>query len=261
MKTIAFINQKGGVGKTTTCLNVGAALSLCGFKCLLVDMDIGDLSLSAGFTEIGDDELTVYEVLKGSDINAAIRSHNGRYDVLPSDERLSAGEIDFATDKKRNTLLRNALGKLSKSYDYVLVDCPPSLSVFTMIALSAADEVIIPVQAQYLPLSGVSRVVNTAELIKSRFNDKLEIGGVVLTYYDGRRNLDTEVLDALSGYFGDKVYKTTISTNTKLGQAPSYGKDIFEYSPRSTGAKQYRELAGEIARNMKPQKKERGNRK
>lgn len=260
MKVIAFINQKGGVGKTTTCLNVGAALALCGFECLLVDMDIGDLSQSAGLTEIGDDELTVYEVLKGSDINAAIRSHNGRYDILPSDIRLSAGEIDFATDKKRNTLLRDALGKLSKTYDFVLVDCPPSLSVFTMIALSAADEVIIPVQAQYLPLSGVSRVVNTAELVKSRFNGKLEIGGVVLTYYDGRRNLDGDVLDALSGFFGDKVYKTTISTNTKLGEAPSHGKDIFEYSPTSKAAKQYRELAAEVAKNMKPQKRKRGNR-
>lgn len=255
MKVLSFINQKGGVGKTTTALNVGAALSLCGFECLLVDMDSGDLSQSAGFTEIGDDEPTVYEVLKGGDINAAIRSHNGRYDVLPSDIRLSAGEIDFASDNKRNTLLRAALGKLSKTYDFVLVDCPPSLSVFTVIALSAADEVIIPVEAQYLPLSGVSRVVDTINLVKSRFNPSLEIGGVVLTFYDGRRNLDGDVLEALSGYFGDKLFKTTISRSTKVGEAPSHGKDIFEYSPKSNGAKQYRELAGEIARNMKPQKK------
>ena len=150
MKVLSFINQKGGVGKTTTCINVGAALALCGFSVLLVDIDPqGDLSESAGFNELRDDELTTYEVLKGGDINAAIRSHDGRYDVLPADIRLSAGEVELVADKKRNTLLRVALGKLSKPYDFVLVDCPPSLSVFTLMALSAADEVIIPVQAQY----------------------------------------------------------------------------------------------------------------
>lgn len=256
MKVLSFINQKGGVGKTTSALNVGAALSLCGFECLLVDIDPqGNLSQSAGFDEIGDDELTTYEVLNGSDVNAAIRSHAGRYDVLPADIRLSAGEIELATNKSRNTLLRGILGKLSKPYDFVIVDCPPSLNVFTLMALSAADEVIIPVQAQYLPLKGVSHLVNTVELVRSRFNPSLKIGGVVLTFFDDRRNLDGDVRDALSGFFGDKVYKTTISVNTKLGEAPSHGKDIFEYSARSKAAKQYRELAGEIARNMKPQKR------
>lgn len=260
MKVLSFINQKGGVGKTTTALNVGAALSLCGFKVLLVDIDPqGNLSQSAGFDEIGDNEPTIYEVLKGGDINAAIRSHAGRYDVLPADIRLSAGEIELASSKRRNELLRAALGKLRESYDFALVDCPPSLSVFTLMALSAADEVIIPVQAQYLPLKGVAQIVDTVELVKSRFNPGLEIGGVLLTFYDGRRNLDTDVLEALSGFFGKKVYKTTISQNTKLGEAPSHGKDIFEYSPTSKGAKQYRELAKEVAKGMKPQKRKRGN--
>ena len=259
MKVLSFINQKGGVGKTTTALNVGAALSLCGFKVLLVDIDPqGNLSQSAGFDDIGDNEPTIYEVLKGGDINAAIRSHSGKYDVLPADIRLSAGEIELASSKRRNELLRSALGKLSDAYDFALVDCPPSLSVFTLMALSAADEVIIPVQAQYLPLKGVAQIVDTVELVKSRFNPGLEIGGVVLTFYDGRRNLDADVLEALSGFFGKKVYKTTISQNTKLGEAPSHGKDIFEYSPTSKGAKQYRELAKEVSKGIKPQKRKRG---
>lgn len=259
MKVISFINQKGGVGKTTTCINVGAALSLCGFKCLLVDIDPqGNLSQSAGFVSLKDNDLTTYEVLKGSDINAAIRSHGGRYDVLPADIRLSAGEVELVTDKKRNTLLRVALSKLSNTYDFILVDCPPSLSVFTIMALSASNEVIIPVQAQYLPLTGVSQIVDTVELVKARFNPELEIGGVVLTLFDERRKLDSDVLEALSGYFGKKVFKTKISTNTKLGEAPGHGEDILGYSPTSKGAKQYKELAGEIARNMKPQKRKRG---
>ena len=122
-----------------------------------------------------------------------------------------------------------------------------------------ADEVIIPVQAQYLPLKGVAQIVDTVELVQQRFNPELTVGGVVLTFFDGRRNLDADVLEALKGYFGKKVYKTTISINTKLAEAPSHGKDVFEYSPTSKGAKQYRELAGEVARNMKPQKRKVGS--
>lgn len=257
MKILSFMNQKGGVGKTTTCLNVGAALSLCGFKVLLVDIDPqGDLSQSAGFVEIGDDEPTVYEVLKGSDINAAIRSHGGRYDVLRSDIRLSAGEIELVNNSRRNELLRDALSGLKTEYDFVLVDCPPSLNIFTIMALTASDEVILPVQAQYLPLSGVSKIVDTLKLVQAQLNGKLTVGGVVLTFFDKRRNLDKDVYDALKEYFGDKVFKTTIGNDTKVAQAPSHGEDIFGYSARSAGAKQYKELAAEIAENMKPQREE-----
>lgn len=256
MRVISFMNQKGGVGKTTTCLNVGAALSLCGFKVLLVDVDPqASLSQSAGFDELRETEPTVYEVLKGSDINAAIRSHGGRYDVLPSDIRLSGGEIELVTKSRRNELLRDALRALKTEYDYILVDCPPSLNIFTLMALTASTEVIIPVEAQYLPLKGVSQIVDTVKLVKGQINPKLDVGGILVTFYDERRNLDRDVLEALKGYFGDKVFKTTISRNTKVAEAPSHGEDVFEYSANSRGAEQYKALAAEVI-NMKPQKRE-----
>ena len=260
MKTIAFVNQKGGVAKTTTCLNIGAALALCGFKVLLVDVDPqGSLSQSAGFAQIEESEPTTYEVLNGVDVNSAIRSHNGRYDVLPTDIRLSASEIELISQKRRTERLRAILSGLRTPYDFVLIDCPPSLNILTLNALAAADEVIVPVQAQYLPLTGVAHLVDTIKLVKERFNEKLEIGGIVLTFFDERRNLDNDVQEILDEYFKKKVYKTKISNNTKVAQAPSAGKDIFEYSPSSKGAKQYRELAKEVSKGMKPQK-ERGKR-
>lgn len=254
MRVIAFLNQKGGVGKTTSTLSIGAALSLCGFKVLLIDADPqGNLSQSAGFDEIGADELTTYDVIRGVDINSAIRTGFAAYDLLPTDIRLSAAEIELVDDKRRNYRLRAALDALSAPYDYVLVDCPPSLSVFSLMALTASTEVFIPVSAQYLPLKGVSQIVDTVELVRERFNPELEITGVFLTLYDERRNLDTDVRGVLSEYFGDKLFKTSISQNTKLGEAPSHGVDIFKYSPSSKGAKQYRALADEVI-NMKPQK-------
>ena len=258
MRVLAFINQKGGVGKNTSCINVGAALSLCGLKVLLVDIDPqASLSQSAGFDEIGDNEPTVYEVLKGSDVNAAIRSHNGRYDVLPSEIRLSAGEIELVTKKRRNELLRDALRALKTEYDYILVDCPPSLNIFTLMALTASDEVIIPVEAQYLPLKGVSQIVDTVELVKSQINPELKVGGILVTFYDRRQKLDREVLEALKDYFGDKVFSTTISRNTMVARAPSHGEDIFGYCNNGRGAEQYLALAREIIEHETTEEKER----
>lgn len=249
MRVIAFINQKGGTGKTTTALNVGAALSRCGLKCLLVDLDPqGDLSQSAGFNELSDGDVTTYEVLKGADINAAIKTKRIKdsYDVLPTDIRLSGAEVELVGVERRNYLLRDALGKLKGKYDFVIIDSPPSLSILTLMALTAATEVIIPVQAQYLPLKGVAHLLDTVNLMKERYNPELKIGGVVLTFYDDRRNLDRDVLDALEEAFAGKVFKTKISTNTKLAEAPSHGMDVINYSILSKGATQYRALAEEI---------------
>ena len=251
MRIITLLNQKGGTGKTTTAINVGAALSLCGLKVLLVDLDPqGNLSQSAGFDELSDGDVTTYEVLKGEDINRAIKTKHVKapYDVLPTDIRLSAGEIELVNVDRRNYLLRDALSKLKKSYDFVFIDCPPSLNIFTLMALTAATEVIIPVQAQYLPLKGVAQIRETVELVRDRFNKSLQIGGVVLTFFDERRNLDKDVLEALEQAFEGKVYKTKISTNTKIAEAPSYGKDVINYSINSKGSVQYRALADEILR-------------
>lgn len=251
MRIITLLNQKGGTGKTTTAINVGAALSRCGLKCLLVDIDPqGSLTQSAGFDEyLTEDDLTTYEVLQGSDINRAIRSKKDAYDVLPTDIRLSAAEIELVNADRRNYLLKDALGKLKKSYDYIVIDSPPALNILTLMALTAATEVIIPVQAQYLPLKGVAQLRDTVELVKSRFNPELEISGVLLTFYDERRNLDKDVLEALEQAFEGKVFKTKISTNTKLAEAPSYGKDVIAYSINSKGSVQYRALAAEILKH------------
>lgn len=249
MRVITLLNQKGGTGKTTTCINVGAALSRCDLKCLLVDIDPqGSLSQSGGFDELSDGDITTYEVLKGEDINRAIKTKHVKdsYDILPTDIRLSAGEIELVTVDRRNYLLKDALAKLKKSYDFILIDCPPSLNIFTLMALTAATEVIIPVQAQYLPLKGVAQIRDTVELVKERFNPELEIGGVLLTFYDERRNLDKDVLEALEQAFEGKVFKTKISQNTKIAEAPSYGKDVINYSINSKGSVQYRALAAEI---------------
>lgn len=251
MRIITLLNQKGGTGKTTTAINVGAALSLCGLKVLLVDLDPqGNLSQSAGFDELSDGDVTTYEVLKGEDINRAIKTKHVKtpYDVLPTDIRLSAGEIELVNVDRRNYLLRDALSKLKKSYDFVLIDCPPSLNIFTLMALTAATEVIIPVQAQYLPLKGVAQIRDTVELVRDRFNKSLQIGGVLLTFFDERRNLDKDVLEALEQAFEGKVFKTKISTNTKIAEAPSYGKDVINYSINSKGSVQYQALADEILR-------------
>lgn len=245
MQTLSFVNQKGGVGKTTSCLNVGAGLSRAGKRVLLIDADPqGNLTISAG-VKLGDDTPTVYDVLKGSvDINAAIVP--GDYDILPADIMLSGADIELASVPGREMILKEAIGQLKKPYDYVLIDCPPSLSVITLMALTASSSVIVPVQAHYLALNGIAQLRDTIELVRKRMNPALVIGGVIVTQYDHRRLIDKEVLESLTEAFPGKVFKTTISNSVALVEAPSYGKDIFKYKPNSKPAAQYEAIVGEI---------------
>lgn len=249
MKVLAFVNQKGGVAKTTSCLNIGAALALAGKSVLLIDLDPqGSLSKCAGFRTL-DNDPTTYEVIKGEvDINQAIKTKTAlaAYDVLPTDIRMSGAEIELISVPGRDTLLREALDGLRKPYDYVLIDCSPSLNILTLMALTAATSLIIPVAAQFMPLDGMAQLLPTVELVKKRLNKGLRIGGVIVTMYDGRRSLDREIIEAVKAKFPDQTFKTIVKNNSKIAEAPTFGKDIFEYDPKSAGACAYKDIAQEI---------------
>ena len=247
MEIMAFVNQKGGVGKTTCCLNIGAGLSRKGKKVLIIDADPqGNLTVSAGI-ELQEDP-TLYEVLKGTtSINDAINIKPGRgYDIIPSDIVLSGADIELSTIPGREMILKECLGQLTKAYDFILIDCPPSLSLITLMALTAASGVIIPVQAHYLALNGVAQLVNTIRLVQKRMNPQLRIAGVIATLYDPRKLLNKEVFDSLNEAFPDQVFRTTISSSIALAEAPSAGEDIFTYKPNSKPARQYEAIVEEM---------------
>lgn len=249
MQILAFVNQKGGVAKTTSALNIGAALAIEGKKVLLIDLDPqGSLSKCAGFRNI-DDDATIYEVIKGDvDINQAIKTKQGvaSYDVVPTDIRFSGAEIELISVPGRDTLLKEALEGLKTEYDYILIDCSPSLNILTLMALTAATSVIIPVAAQYMPLDGMAQLLPTVELVKKRLNKGLKVGGVIVTMYDSRRSLDKEIIGAVKKKFPAETFKTVVRNNSKLAEAPTFGKDIYEYAPKSSGAEAYSAIAKEI---------------
>lgn len=246
MKTIAFTNQKGGVGKTTSTINVGAGLCLQGKKVLLVDLDPqANLTYSLRMNSQRLDT-TIYDVLKGrTNPSEAIISHNG-FDILPSSIDLSGAEMEFANEPARETLLKNTLGKVADGYDYVLIDCPPNLGLLTLNAFTAVNEVFIVLQSEYLALHGLSKLMDVIKVVKERLNPEIEISGIICTLFDGRKNLNKEVVDHIQDYFGDKVFNTLIRDNVALAEAPSHHKTIFEYDPESHGAKDYMSLAKEI---------------
>jgi chromosome partitioning protein len=246
-KVLAITNQKGGVGKTTTAINMAASLSGMKQNVLLVDLDPqGNASAGSGVNR-DSQKATVYEVLMhSSPVADAIVTTKSGFDVIASNRELSGALIELVDEEHREFRMREALQSVREQYDFVLIDCPPSLDLLTVNALVAADAVIIPMQCEYFALEGLTELVNTVRKIRATFNPDLSIEGLLRTMYDRRNSLSREVSSQLEKHFGDKVYHTIIPRNVRLAEAPSYGKPVLDYDRASKGAKAYLALAGEV---------------
>ncbi|MDJ0923588.1 MAG: AAA family ATPase [Acidimicrobiia bacterium] len=247
---VAIANQKGGVGKSTTAINLGAGLSLQGEKVLIVDLDPqGNTSSGLGIDR-ADIELSTYEVLIDDvPIDDAIEPTSVRdLYVVPATIELAGAEIELVSLFSRETRLATALKPVVDEYDFILIDCPPSLGLLTINGLAAADEVTIPIQCEYYALEGVSQLMRNVQLVQQSLNPQLEVEGVVLTMFDGRTTLAADVVEQVRAHFGETTYKTVIPRTVRLSEAPSYGEPIEAYDPMSRGAIAYRELAREFRR-------------
>ena len=246
-RIIAISNQKGGVGKTTTSVNLSACVAQAGRRVLLVDMDPQG-NATSGLGMSGKGSCSVYEVLIGERPakDAILQTKFGPLSLIPSSISLAGAEIELVGMPDRETLLRGALSPVKGDYDYIFIDCPPSLSLLTLNAMTCADSVIIPIQCEYYALEGVGQLVNTLQLVKKRLNPALEIEGVVLTMLDGRTNLGLQVVGEVKKYFRSRVYGAVIPRNVRLSEAPSHGLPINYYDARSAGAQAYQKLADEF---------------
>ncbi|MGV3487734.1 MAG: ParA family protein [Tuberibacillus sp.] len=245
---LSVANQKGGVGKTTTSVNLSACLAYMGKKVLLIDIDPQGNATSGVGIEKGDVEECVYNILV-EDINPeeVIRPTDVEgLDIIPSTIQLAGAEIELVPTISREVRLSRALEMVKDKYDYIIIDCPPSLGLLTINALTASNSVIIPVQCEYYALEGLSQLLSTVRLVQKHLNHNLMIEGVLLTMLDARTNLGIQVIDEVKKYFQDKVYQTIIPRNVRLSEAPSYGKPIIIYDPKSRGAEVYLELAKEV---------------
>lgn len=249
MKIIAITNQKGGVGKTTTCVNLAASLAEHGKKVLLVDLDPqGNASTGSGIDKAHLKD-SIYQVLIGNKTlsEVVIHAEAAKFDVAPSNRDLAGAEVELVNEMARETRLKNAILKLGdQAYDFVLLDCPPSLNLVTVNALTAAHSVMIPMQCEYYALEGLSDLVNTVKKVRAHLNPVLEIEGLLRTMFDNRNMLAQQVSAQLVNHFGKKVYQTIIPRNVRLAEAPSYGMPVLLYDRSSKGAQAYLELAQEI---------------
>lgn len=248
-RVIAIANQKGGVGKTTTAINLGACLAVAEKRTLIVDIDPQGNATSGLGVQRGEVERSVYDVLvEGADLTSATQKevHFPYLDLVPSTRDLVGAEVELVNQPERELVLRRAMEGVRDSYDYVLVDCPPSLGLLTLNTMAAADAVLIPIQCEFYALEGLSQLLNTVRLVQRNLNPRLEIDGVLLTMFDQRLNLSRQVADEAKEYFGDRVYQTVIPRNVRLAEAPSFGKPIVLYDILSAGAQAYLGLAREM---------------
>lgn len=252
-KIIAITNQKGGVGKTTTAINLSSCIAVAERQVLLVDIDPQANATSGLGLKLSDQDTSIYEVLMSDgDINGAVSKTMVPYlGLLPSNIRLVGAEVELVDQPNREHRLAEKIVGLKDQYDYIFVDCPPSLGLLTLNALSAADSVIIPIQCEYYALEGLSQLLNTIRLVKKNLNHKLDVEGVLLTMYDNRLNLCNQVAKEVRDYFKDKVYNTVINRNVRLGEAPSFGKPIIMYDAVCSGSQNYISLAEEILGDKK----------
>lgn len=244
---IAVANQKGGVGKTTTSINLSACLAELGKKVLVIDLDPQGNTTSGLGVERETIKATIYQLMLGE--SSMAESTKKVYDnlyLIPSDVNLAGAEIELIDIKEKEYVLKNEIDYIKDDYDYLIIDCPPSLSMLTVNAMTTADSILVPIQCEYYALEGISQLLHTINLVHKRLNPKLSINGVVFTMYDGRTNLSSEVVENVKQNLDAHVYKTVIPRNVRLAEAPSHGKPINLYDPKSSGTASYRELAKEL---------------